>query len=477
MPNNYTPSGLTHKTMSSKITLNMKTKQTATHFALAIFTLLAMCFGTLIVSPSVAADANICEKRYPLDPTKDTKRQLSLVSACTKGYTTKKCDTIKADKHATKAARKSACQAGSTERKADDKKERCKKKPDAKECKDDKDKEKDDPGSGSTKSCGNVDTTIITCDDTTNGVWGLLLLVINILAAGVGIAAIGGFIYGAILYTTASGNASQVTQAKTTIANTAIGLAAFALMFSFTQYLIPGGFLNAADTLVAVKPAKTPPPMVPKTPSKDSKDKSSKDKDTGGVTIKNFRDASSVTGGKVLKPGVLYRSTQLTGITAANQKKLGALLDNGLIIDLRTADMRRKWPDKKIPGAANISWPIEGFHNTKPAVTDPARRKAFGGVLKRIANHPGDVLIHCRAGKDRTGWLVAMVMYASGATDKQVRAEYAESTKNIPDHDPDWINPGITAAKKNYGSIKGYLKKGLGLSDSDLRKLKNKFGA
>lgn len=74
-----------------------------------------------------------------------------------------------------------------------------------------------------------------------NGIWGLLLMIVQILTAGVGIVAIGGFVYAAILYTTAEGNAGQVTKAKVTIFNVVLGLVLYALMWAVLQFLIPGG--------------------------------------------------------------------------------------------------------------------------------------------------------------------------------------------------------------------------------------------
>ncbi|HEY8886518.1 MAG TPA: hypothetical protein VIM31_03425 [Candidatus Microsaccharimonas sp.] len=76
------------------------------------------------------------------------------------------------------------------------------------------------------------------------GAWGVLLLAINILTAGVGIAAIGGIIYGSILYTSAGGSPEQVKKAMQVITNVVIGVVAYALMFSGLNFLIPGGLFN-----------------------------------------------------------------------------------------------------------------------------------------------------------------------------------------------------------------------------------------
>lgn len=99
--------------------------------------------------------------------------------------------------------------------------------------------------------CGGVNTSIIDCPDQDgsgglgkNGVWGVLLLILNILTAGIGVAAVGGIVYGSILYTSSGGSMDQIKRAKDIIRNTVIGILAYALMFAFLNYLIPGGLFK-----------------------------------------------------------------------------------------------------------------------------------------------------------------------------------------------------------------------------------------
>jgi len=100
------------------------------------------------------------------------------------------------------------------------------------------------------EECGGVETAIIKCDQKggtgveESGAWGVLLIAINILTAGIGVAAVGGIIYGAILYTSAGGSPEQVKKAMGIITNVVIGVVAYALMFSGLNFLIPGGLFN-----------------------------------------------------------------------------------------------------------------------------------------------------------------------------------------------------------------------------------------
>lgn len=96
--------------------------------------------------------------------------------------------------------------------------------------------------------CGGVKTSIINCSQDNKGnkvednaVWGLLLLAINIMTGIIGIVAVGGLVYGAVLYASAEDKSDQVNQAKQIITNVVIGLILFALMYSLLNFLIPGG--------------------------------------------------------------------------------------------------------------------------------------------------------------------------------------------------------------------------------------------
>lgn len=95
-----------------------------------------------------------------------------------------------------------------------------------------------------------IQTSILSCGTTKstktsdNGIWGLLLVAINILTAGVGIAAVGGIVYGAVLYTTSAGSADQTKKAIEFIRNVIIGLVAYGLMFAVLNFIIPGGLFG-----------------------------------------------------------------------------------------------------------------------------------------------------------------------------------------------------------------------------------------
>jgi len=107
------------------------------------------------------------------------------------------------------------------------------------------------PVSVSAAQCGKAQTAIIACDERDasgeiedTGAWGILLLAINILSAGVAVVALGGVVYASILYTSAGGSPEQVKKAMGMITNIVIGVIAYAIMFSLLNFLIPGGLFS-----------------------------------------------------------------------------------------------------------------------------------------------------------------------------------------------------------------------------------------
>lgn len=108
------------------------------------------------------------------------------------------------------------------------------------------------PAAVTLADCGGVPTAIINCtqpggdnaavEDT--GLWGLLLMVVNIMTAGVGVLALAGLVYGAILYTSAGGSPEQVKKAYNVFTNVVIGVIAFGGMYALLNFIVPGGVFN-----------------------------------------------------------------------------------------------------------------------------------------------------------------------------------------------------------------------------------------
>lgn len=88
-----------------------------------------------------------------------------------------------------------------------------------------------------------VDTNLfgpVNTDDQGSGIKQLLKLVVKVLLYGIGAAAVIGVVVAGILYLTARDNEAQMAKAKTRLIEVAIGLVAWAMLFTLLQWLIPG---------------------------------------------------------------------------------------------------------------------------------------------------------------------------------------------------------------------------------------------
>ena len=73
--------------------------------------------------------------------------------------------------------------------------------------------------------------------------------------------------------------------------------------------------------------------------------------------------------------------------------------------------------------------------------------------------------------RDRTGWTVAMIYTALGFPEDVVRTEYLKSSGATNAK----LNSGLNRARKQYGSLQGYLENGLKLSPQIVAALKAKL--
>lgn len=157
----------------------------------------------------------------------------------------------------------------------------------------------------------------------------------------------------------------------------------------------------------------------------------------------NFRDIGGYAAGSWrTRWGVVFRADNLSSTTPADQMTIRAL-GIATVIDLRTASEvdEGRFPTEKIPVAFH-HLPLLG------EMPDPDRFKAAPGMLGvqyqeiaqdaatqigqalRILASPRSSLpavIHCAAGKDRTGVLVAILLELLGVDDDVIAADYAMS--------------------------------------------------
>ncbi|SDT38627.1 protein-tyrosine phosphatase [Streptomyces sp. TLI_053] len=232
----------------------------------------------------------------------------------------------------------------------------------------------------------------------------------------------------------------------------------------------------------------------------------------------NFRDAGGyrTADGQWVRMGVVYRSGDLSKLTDQDLAKLRRL---GIrtVFDLRTPAEQKTAPDRVPAGATVVNANVLGvadtgaFNVTSPqaavqAMVDAERtmvsadsaRTAYHSVLNALVERDDEnVLFHCTAGKDRTGWASAALLTALGVPRETVEADYLASNtyraaeiaatlaqlppayqaiyKPLLDVRSEYLAAGFDEVQRKFGSFDAYLKSGLGLNKRDLRDLRSQL--
>jgi protein-tyrosine phosphatase len=167
--------------------------------------------------------------------------------------------------------------------------------------------------------------------------------------------------------------------------------------------------------------------------------------------LSNIRDVGGlpVSDGSRTRPGVLLRSEALTHVTPADVRRLVDELDLRLILDLRTHREIDEHGESPLvaAGVETVQYTFipeagrelpeigEDFHPMVGNYLGYLRDKGPNvvGAVRRLALGEGAALVHCAAGKDRTGTLVALVLEAVGVDREAVVEDYALSATKIDD--------------------------------------------
>ena len=243
----------------------------------------------------------------------------------------------------------------------------------------------------------------------------------------------------------------------------------------------------------------------------------------------NFRDLGGyeTTDGRVVRWDRLYRTSDLSKLTRSDLEYLSQF-DVKLVCDFRSDRERVASPDRTIDDAPEIvDLPVDqegvdpellrrkirtgglvalGVEQTmrdayRAFVTDySAEWTAMFQRLVREENLP--TVVHCTAGKDRTGFASALVLLALGVSEEAVFEDYLSTNyyqqnffrfvlRWIPLYsffrtDPEDLLPLLEARREylqtaldemvaSYGSIDAYLERGLGLDTEMRAKLEHHF--
>jgi protein-tyrosine phosphatase len=234
---------------------------------------------------------------------------------------------------------------------------------------------------------------------------------------------------------------------------------------------------------------------------------------------------------RVVIPGVLLRSDNLQSLTARDIRVLVEQEQVEVVLDLRTdleAELEGPGPITRDPrvriehrslyprsagtatdiGDAVTLWPRHDLSEWpgEPRVVQSylgymtARPDSIVASIRTIANARGAALVHCAAGKDRTGTVVALALDAAGVDRTTIVTDYLATTQRIEaiiarlvrsptygphltGHDPRAHAPVPGAMERvlellddRFGGSAAWLS-AHGLSDDDLQRLRSRISA
>jgi protein tyrosine/serine phosphatase len=241
-----------------------------------------------------------------------------------------------------------------------------------------------------------------------------------------------------------------------------------------------------------------------------------------GVT--NFRDYGgyAALGGRRLHAGRLYRSAHHARASDDDLEAIGAL-GIAVVVDLRRKTERDAFPSRRhaafggqviandIGDASEDPWHafIRGSDLSRQSFLDhaldfygkapfePRHVDLYSRYFRALAEADGPVLIHCAAGKDRTGLLAALTHHLLGVAEADLLADYLLTNEAVdfermipeisaamesqtgrrptPDAvrqamsvDAAYLDVAFAAIRAAHGSLDGYLAEALGV-DAPLR--------
>ena len=241
--------------------------------------------------------------------------------------------------------------------------------------------------------------------------------------------------------------------------------------------------------------------------------------DTQG--IHNFRDYGGwkTRGGGTVRTGLLYRSGHHVEATDTDLSAIGPL---GIhtVIDLRGQSERSAHPCRRVEGFDGEVVFYEGETTSSPPHMDidpdttasdfarermlavytrmpdnPAMIDMFGRYLNILVEREGASLVHCYAGKDRTGVAATMLLHILGVSEDDQRREFLR-TNDSPTFDvlarqslpgiearlgrkldegaakdllgvrEEYLDRYLEIAGQRHGSFDGYLERAIGVDDA-----------
>lgn len=178
--------------------------------------------------------------------------------------------------------------------------------------------------------------------------------------------------------------------------------------------------------------------------------------------VVNIRDVGGLptADGRRIRPGVLIRSANLSSISEADVARLVNELGVRRVLDLRTeVEVRNSEPGllrgtdevtfhhlslypEGAPGESDSPNPVAPWAGERyPEGCDPQlvsylryldrRPDSIVAALRAIAEPDGATVVHCAAGKDRTGMVIALALSVAGVPPEVIAADYSQTQSQV----------------------------------------------
>lgn len=221
---------------------------------------------------------------------------------------------------------------------------------------------------------------------------------------------------------------------------------------------------------------------------------------------RNFRDFGGykTEQGHQVSWGKLFRSNQPTDMSVADYENLNDL-HIATIVDLRTADERQEgpteWVGEQAPQVVTLPMgstgpfleldalveaaiKVEDVAALRTLGTEVYRRMPFeyaaelGMLLRSLADEESvPILIHCHAGKDRTGLAAALILSVLGVSRDTIMLDYLHSNDRLLNDgverspiekmywgvEAEWLKASYDAIEDQYGSVDRYIEVALSI--------------
>ena len=235
---------------------------------------------------------------------------------------------------------------------------------------------------------------------------------------------------------------------------------------------------------------------------------------TSAAPLPQLSGASNFRALPHVRQGLLYRSDHLG---ALDEQDAARILELGIrrVLDFRGVDERTS-AACTLPGVAVHSLAIEptvvqvvarlleaGQHVTPEDMAGHMQDTYRGFVRQnthRFAEFFGHLLasneptvFHCTAGKDRTGFAAALLLYSLDVPQAEVMRDYLVTNDRLkmrvvasgrlpPEAaavlwrvQPGFLEAALQAVDADYGGMDAYLRKGLGLRDAERKRLRELY--